>query len=180
MTAAVAAAVTAAAVAAVTAAAVAAAATAAAVAAGETTDTTTATTMAASECLTDGRSKTTGTECRGRLAEHSQQTLQGAPPPAPPALLGMSREGAGSEGHLLAGPRGMLARTKAATSQEDTKGDEFTYEVNSRLIVVTLSLHSYRFRQGDDPDRLLDDMRELGLFDASGGRPRSGFASHRS
>ncbi|MGI5491479.1 DUF6461 domain-containing protein [Microtetraspora malaysiensis] len=61
----------------------------------------------------------------------------------------------------------LSARTKAATVQVDIKGAQFTYEVNDRLI-TTFSLYSYRFREGDDPDQLLDDVRELGLFDASG------------
>ncbi|WP_182881596.1 DUF6461 domain-containing protein [Microbispora sp. H10949] len=61
----------------------------------------------------------------------------------------------------------LSARTKAATVQVDIKDAEFTFEVNNRLI-TTFSLFSYRFREGDDPDRFLDDVRALDLFDASG------------
>ncbi|MEV7801913.1 DUF6461 domain-containing protein [Microbispora sp. NPDC088329] len=71
------------------------------------------------------------------------------------------------EGEKMGGATAADYATKAATVHVDIKGAEFTYEVDNSLI-TTFGLHSYRFREGDDPDRLLDDVRELGLLDASG------------
>ncbi|MGV9385667.1 DUF6461 domain-containing protein [Nonomuraea sp. NPDC003707] len=53
--------------------------------------------------------------------------------------------------------------TAVATVFADLKGSDFTHEVNEQLI-TTFSLYSYRFRKGNDPDRFLADVRELGLY----------------
>ncbi|MFI7419440.1 DUF6461 domain-containing protein [Nonomuraea sp. NPDC049684] len=53
--------------------------------------------------------------------------------------------------------------TAAATVFADVEDSDFTYEVNDRLI-TTFGLYGYRYREGDDPDRLLADVRELGLY----------------
>ncbi|WP_371778517.1 DUF6461 domain-containing protein [Streptosporangium subroseum] len=53
--------------------------------------------------------------------------------------------------------------TAMATVFADLNGADFTYEVNDQLI-TTFSLYSYRFREGKDPDRLLADVRDLGLY----------------
>ncbi|MEU7003583.1 DUF6461 domain-containing protein [Nonomuraea sp. NPDC046570] len=57
--------------------------------------------------------------------------------------------------------------TAVATVFADLKGADFTYEVNDQLI-TTFSLYSYRYREGDDPDRLLADVRDLGLYPNDG------------
>ncbi|WP_433445153.1 DUF6461 domain-containing protein [Nonomuraea sp. CA-141351] len=61
----------------------------------------------------------------------------------------------------VAGP--LSLRTAVATVFADLKGADFTYEVNEQLI-TTFSLYSYRFREGDDPDRFLADVHGLGLY----------------
>ncbi|WP_327586169.1 DUF6461 domain-containing protein [Nonomuraea sp. NBC_00507] len=53
--------------------------------------------------------------------------------------------------------------TAVATVFADLKSADFTYEANEQLI-TTFSLYSYRFREGNDPDRFLTDVRELGLY----------------
>ncbi|GIH28173.1 hypothetical protein Aph01nite_64830 [Acrocarpospora phusangensis] len=53
--------------------------------------------------------------------------------------------------------------TAVATVFADINGADFTHEVNEQLI-TTFSLYSYRFREGNDPDRFLTDVRELGLY----------------
>ncbi|NUT39579.1 MAG: hypothetical protein HOV86_06275 [Thermoactinospora sp.] len=52
--------------------------------------------------------------------------------------------------------------TSAAAVSATIKGSDFTHAVNGRLI-TTFSLYSYRYREGDDPDRLLSHVRDLGL-----------------
>ncbi|MFF4197486.1 DUF6461 domain-containing protein [Nonomuraea sp. NPDC001831] len=54
--------------------------------------------------------------------------------------------------------------TAVATVFANVEDSDFTYEVNDRLI-TTFGLYGYRYREGDDPDRLLTDVRELGLYD---------------
>ncbi|MEV1176520.1 DUF6461 domain-containing protein [Nonomuraea sp. NPDC049784] len=53
--------------------------------------------------------------------------------------------------------------TAVATVFADLKGADFTYEANEQLI-TTFSLYSYRLREGNQPDRFLADVRELGLY----------------
>ncbi|MFI0417947.1 DUF6461 domain-containing protein [Spongiactinospora sp. 9N601] len=52
--------------------------------------------------------------------------------------------------------------TAAATVRATTSAHDFTYTENARLI-TTFSPYSYKFREGDDPDRLHQDVNALGL-----------------
>ncbi|MGW4406621.1 DUF6461 domain-containing protein [Nonomuraea sp. NPDC004702] len=58
--------------------------------------------------------------------------------------------------------------TAVAMVFADVEDSDFTYRVNDRLI-TTFGLYGYRYREGDDPDRLLADVRELGLYDDGDG-----------
>jgi hypothetical protein len=52
--------------------------------------------------------------------------------------------------------------TAVATVFANVEDSEFTFRSNDRLI-TTFGLYGYRYREGDDPDRLLADVRDLGL-----------------
>ncbi|GAA4983334.1 hypothetical protein HD597_010036 [Nonomuraea thailandensis] len=53
--------------------------------------------------------------------------------------------------------------TAVATVFATVEDSDFTFWLNERLI-TTFGLYGYRYREGDDPDRLLADVRELGLY----------------
>ena len=52
--------------------------------------------------------------------------------------------------------------TTAAAVRATINNRDFTYSVGGRLI-TTFSLYSYRFREGGDPDRLQEDVEDLGM-----------------
>ncbi|MFK4036345.1 DUF6461 domain-containing protein [Nonomuraea wenchangensis] len=66
--------------------------------------------------------------------------------------------------------------TAVATVFANVEDSDFTFKVNERLI-TTFGLYSYRYREGDDPDRLLADVRDLGLYDDGDGYPNAPIAS---
>ncbi|WP_162641232.1 DUF6461 domain-containing protein [Streptosporangium sp. 'caverna'] len=66
--------------------------------------------------------------------------------------------------------------TAVATVFADVENSDFTFRLNERLI-TTFGLYSYRYREGDDPDRLLADVRDLGLYDDGDGYSEDPIAS---